>query len=321
MRDFLPSNLEPIQDVIERVRLVKKPDYKDKDCTEIEKRFWHLDWKTQLDIYELWLDIDNRYTRMCLYRVLDGKYWGLLQELVNRGVERAAVISKRIMENSIKHMRTQQVAFFVTENAPIEIVRKYKKQLAYSLEIAYNSLAFRIGGDKDFIIDKDRLGNRLEYYDICAKFNLPVSNEEAIEDFKLYFKDYGKYLWCDAVNLSEYREKIQYSLLLNNAINNWRAAMGALGLHLAAKAFDQWDADLQRRINKIYEADSQFHYSIDMNFDRLTFYWHILIEMACTDLFPDVPYEERLKNITDKAPEIKGIIDCLDLRLVKPLEL
>ena len=43
--------------------------------------------------------------------------------------------------------------------------------------------------------------------------------------------------------------------------------------------------------------------------------------MACTDLFPDVPYEERLKNITDKAPEIKGIIDCLDLRLVKPLEL
>lgn len=97
--------------------------------------------------------------------------------------------------------------------------------------------------------------------------------------------------------------------------------MGALGLHLAAKAFDQWDADLQRRINKIYEADSQFHYSIDMNFDRLTFYWHILIEMACTDLFPDVPYEERLKNITDKAPEIKGIIDCLDLRLVKPLEL
>lgn len=321
MSNFVPSNLEPIQDVIERVRLVKKPNCKDKDCSELEKRFWDQDWKTQLDIYELWLDIDNNYTRMCLYSVLDGKYWGLLQELVERGVERAAAISKRILENSIKHMRTQIVAYFVTENAPIEIVRKYKKQLAYSLDIAYNSLAFRIGGDKDFIVDKDRLSNRLEYYDICAKFNLPVSDEEAIEDFRLYFKNNGAYLWCDTVDMSKYFENIQYSLLLNKAINNWRTAIGTLGLHRATNAFDQWDANLQSRINKIYDADSKFHYSIDMNFDRLIFYWHILIEMAFTDLFPDVPYEERLKNITDKAPEIKGIIDSLNLVLVKPLEL
>lgn len=321
MSDFVPENLEPIQDVIERVRSLKSPTYKNKDCQQLEIRFWHQDWNTQLDIYEIWLNIDNSYSRSCLYRVLNRGYWKLLNELSNRGIERAKELSNRIMEYSIKRMRTQNAAYFVTEYAPIDIVRKHKKLLAWSLDIAYNSLAQRIGGDADFKIDKERLCHRLEYYDICAKFNLPTSDEEAIDDLKLYFKYYGNEMWCNSIDTHHVFQNFKFSLRLNIEINNWRNAIEKLGLSRAAKAFDSWDADLQSRINGIYEADSQYRNFPEIYHDRIAYYWSIFTEMATKDLFPDTPKSKYLDDWLSLNPKFAEVIKQLDLQIIEPLQL
>jgi DNA-binding protein Fis len=59
MEEFIPSNLDSIQEVIHRVRSSKNPNMRDSDCQALEKRFYDLDWVTQLDIYELWLEQPN----------------------------------------------------------------------------------------------------------------------------------------------------------------------------------------------------------------------------------------------------------------------
>ena len=59
MGEFVPSKLDPIQEVIQRVRSLKNPNMRDSDCQALEKRFYDQDWVTQLDIYELWLEQPN----------------------------------------------------------------------------------------------------------------------------------------------------------------------------------------------------------------------------------------------------------------------
>lgn len=321
MEDFIPSNLDPIAEVIQRVRSLKKPNMHDVDCQSLEKRFYDQDWVRQLDIYEVWLDIDNRYTLNCLYRRLCSGYWELLQELITKKCSlRAKEIASRIEQNCIAHMRMQIVAYFVATYMPIEIVRKYKKLLSRHLEIAYLSLAERLGGDSDFQIDKDRLVPLLAYYGICEKFNLKTSDEEALDDFKNYMEHNWMQLSLDFPQ-SEYDTNLQMSLLQNGDIRRWFLSIKTLKLNRVAKAFERFDNVLKDRIIRVFNEDENRVDFPGLPMERQFQYWHRFKNFANEEIINSRKPKTTIENLIQSYPGISEIIEKFDLRIEDPLKL
>lgn len=321
MEDFIPSNLDPIAEVIQRVRSLKKPNMHDADCQALENRFYDQDWVRQLDIYEVWLDIDNRYTLNCLYRRLCSGYWQLLQELITKKCSfRAKEIASRIEQNCIAHMRMQIVAYFVATYMPIEIVRKYKKLLSRYLEIAYLSLAERLGGDSDFQIDKDRLVPLLAYYGICEKFNLKTSDEEALEDFINYMQYNWMQLSLDFPQ-PEYDTNLRMSLLQNADIKRWFHSIKTLKLNRVVLAFERFDNLLKDRICREFKEDENCWDFPGLPMERQTQYWHKFTNYANEEIRNSRDPKTTIENLIQSHPGISVIIEKLDLRIEDPLKL
>lgn len=321
METFIPQNLDPILEVIKRVRLLKKPNMHNKDCQEIERRFYDQDWMSQLEIYELWLDVDNRYSRSCLYRCLNTGYWELLQKLIfEKHSERAVSIAERIKEYSIRHIRFQPIAYFVTIYMSIDIVRKYRKTLARYLEMAYIALAFRIGGDADFRIDKDMLVPRLAYYSICKKFNIKTSDEEALADFKQYIKWEGQYLSLDTIQ-DEYQTFFDLSLLNNRVISEWYSDIKILGLNKMVKAFERFNTMLQNQIVIIFNQDESCIDFPGMPKERQFKYWDKLRQLAYNEIINQENPEELMSNFISENPSFSQFANQFDLQIYNPLSL
>lgn len=321
MEKFVPSNLDPIQEVIQRVRSLKNPNMRNIDCQALEKRFYDQDWVTQLDIYELWLDIDNRYTLNCLYRRLCSGYWELLQELISKKRSaRAKEIATHIEQNCIAHMQMQMIAYFVTIYMSIDIVRKYKKLLSRYLEIAYLSLAERLGGDSDFKIDKDRLVPLLAYYRICEKFNLKTSDEEALSDFKKFMEYNYMQLRLDFPQ-SEYDLVLNMSLLQNADIKQWYHSIKALNLHRVVKAFERFDKQLQDRIKSKFNEDTSCVDFPGLPMERQYQYWNIFTNMSFDEIKNSNHPEDTLRNLLDNNPSLSQFIESFDCKIEDPLSL
>ena len=321
MEEYVPSNLDPVQEVIQQVRSLKNPNMRDSDCQALEKRFYDQDWVTQLDIYELWLDIDNRYTLNCLYCRLCSGYWELLQELIfMKGSVRAKKIAARIEQNCIAHIRMQIIAYFVTTYMPIDIIRKYKKLLSRYLEMAYLSLAERLGGDSDFKIDKDRLVPLLAYYRICEKFNLKTSDEEALSDFKKFMEYNYMQLRLDFPQ-SEYDMVLNMSLLQNADIKRWYHSIKALNLHRVSKAFERFDNQLQDRIKSKFNEDTSCVDFPGLPVERQYQYWNIFINMAFDEIKNSCHPEDTLRSLLNNNPSLSQFIENFDCKIEDPLSL
>lgn len=321
MEDFTPSNLDPISEVLHRVRSLKKPNMKEIDCQTLEKRFCDQDWITQLDIYEVWLDIDNAYTINCLYRRLCSGYWELLRELIEqKKSERAKEIASRIERNCITHMRMQIVAFFVSKYMPIDILRKYKRLLAHSLEIAYVALAERLGGDPDFQIDKERLYPILSYYEICVKFNLNTSDEEALADFKNFMETNWIQLSLDFPQ-SEYDKILNMSLLQNADIKRWYESIKILKLNRVVKIFERFDNSLKEKIIVKFNEDENCIEFPGLPMERQYQYWYQLRNMAKDEIIQSRKPEQTLKTLLQNNPELSNFVEKLDLTIDDPLRL
>lgn len=321
MEQFIPTNLDPIQEVIQRVRSLKNPNMRDADCQALEKRFYDQDWTAQLDIYEVWLDIDNKYTLNCLYRRLCSGYWELLQELISKKKSaRAKEIAARIEQNCIAHMRMQMIAYFVTTYMSIDIVRKYKKLLSRYLEMAYLSLAERLGGDPDFKIDKDRLVPLLAYYRICEKFNLKTSDEEALSDFKKFMVYYWMQLRLDFPQ-SEYDTTLRMSLLQNADIHQWYHSINALNLHRVVKAFDRFDNQLQDKIRSKFNEDTSCVDFPGLPMERQYQYWNIFTNMAFDEIKNSNHPEDTLRSLLDNNPSLSQFVEDFDCKIEDPLNL
>lgn len=321
MEKFTPSNLDPISEVIHRVRSLKKPNMEDIDCQALEKRFYDQDWITQLDIYEVWLDIDNAYTINCLYRRLCSGYWELLRELIEqKKSERAKEIASRIERNCIAHMRMQMVAFFVTRYMPIDILRKYKRLLAHSLEIAYVALAERLGGDSDFQIDKERVYPILAYYEICEKFNLKTTDEEALADFKKFMETDWIQLSLDFPQ-SEYDKVLNMSLLQNADIKSWYKSIKTLKLMRVAKAFERFDNLLKDKIRTKFKEDESCLDFPGLPLERQHQYWYQFRNMAKDQIYQSHNPEETLKNLLQDNRGLTLFVEKFDLTIEDPLSL
>lgn len=321
MDKFTPSNLDPISEVIHRVRSLKKPNMKDQDCQALEKRFYDQDWITQLDIYEVWLDIDNHYTLNCLYSRLCSGYWELLQELIEqKRSERAKEIVSRIEKNCMAHMRMQMIAFFVTTYMPLDILRKYKRLLMHSLEIAYGALADRLGGDPDFQIDKERLYPILSYYSICVKFNLKTSDEEALADFKKFMETDWIQLSLDFPQ-SEYDDSLNMSLLQNADIKRWYESIKTLKLNRVAKTFERFDNSLKDKIKAKFNSDESCIDFTGLPMERQYLYWYHFRNMAKDEINNSRNSEQTLKTLLQDNPELSQFMEKFDMEIEDPLSL
>ena len=321
MDKFTPSNLDPIAEVIQRVRLLKKPNMHDIDCQALEKRFYDQDWIAQLDIYEVWLDIDNSYTLNCLFIRLVSGYLELLQELIEiKKSERAKAVANRIKESAIRHIRMQMIAFFVTTYMPIDVVRKYKKTLSRYLDMAYCALVERLGGDSDFQIDKDMLVPRLAYYGICSKFNLETTDEEALIDFKKFIESDWMQLSLDYLQ-DEYESTLNMSLLQNACIKNWYAAINKLGLDRMAKAFNRFDRMLNERILSVFQNDVSCVDFPGLPKERQYHYWRKFCEMAFNEIKNNENPETILSAVIQNTPEFEQIVTAFELTIEDPLNL
>lgn len=321
MYEFTPSNLDPISEVIHRVRSLKKPNMKDPDCQALEKRFYDQDWVTQLDIYEVWLDIANSYTLNCLYTRLCSGYWELLQELIEqRKSERAKEIACRIEENCIIHMRMQIIASFVTRYMPIDVVRKYKEVLAQSLELAYVALAERLGGDADFQIDKESVCPILAYYEICEKFNLKTSDEEALTDFKKFMETDWIQLSLDFPQ-SEYDESLNMSLSQNADIKRWYESIKTLNLNRVAKAFERFDNLLKDKIKAKFNVDESCINFPGLPMERQYEYWYHFRNKAKDEISKSCKPEQTLKTLLQNTPELSKLAEHFVFQIDDPLRL
>ena len=321
METFIPQNLDPMSEVIQRFRSLEKPNMKDKDCQALEKRCCEQDWVSQLDIYEAWLDADNSYTRNTLFRFLCSGYWELLQNLtIEKESEKAKTLTKRIAEYSIKHIRMQIVAYFVATYMPIEVVRKYAKVLSRYIDMAYLSLAERLGGDSGFTIDKHRLVPRLAYYSLCQKFNIPTTDDEALSDIK-------KFLEWNLMQLSldfpqnEYETTLKMSLLQNADIKVWYESICQLGLKRMAKAFNRFDKSLQERILQRFKEDENCIDFPGLSKERQYQYWYIFRCMANDEIQLSNHPKETMSSLFHSNPELKPIASQLDLQLIDSLKL
>lgn len=280
MDKFIPQNLDPMSEVIQRVRSLNNPDMNDIDCQTMEKRFYDQDWMTQLDMYETWLDIDNSYTINVMYRYLCSGYWELLQELISeRKSERAKSIADRIEQYSIKHIRMQMVAFFITNYMPIDVVRKYKKTLNRYIDAAYLSFAERLAGDADFVIEKDRLVPSLAYYNLCDKFNLPTTDEEALSDFIGFMDQNWMQLSYDFPQ-DEFDVDLRMSLMQNADIKRWYDAICNLGLKRTIKTIECFDKVLQTQISLKFKDDVSCIEFPGLPMERQIQYWYRFRKLA-----------------------------------------
>lgn len=321
MDKFVPQNLDPMSEVIQRVRSLEKPNMKDVDCQAMEKRFCDQDWMTQLAMYETWLDADNGYMLNTLFRFLCAGYWDLLQDLITeKKSEKANALAERIKQCSIKHIRMQIIAYFVTTYMPIDVVRKYRKVLSRYLEAAYCSLALRLGGDEDFHIDKERLVTRLSYYTICDKFNLPTTDEEALIDFKLFMESYWMQLSFDYPQ-DVYEKTLKMSLLQCAAIRDWYATIKNLGLNRMVKAFDRFDGMLQEQISSKFKEDVSCIDFPGLPMERQYQYWYHFRNMANEQIISGGNPERTMDNLLKANLGLVGIVSQFDLQIEDLLSL
>jgi len=180
---------------------------------ELQWRFATQAWKDQIAILTAMLQADTKTDTAWLAQTLAGSYGDTLRDIDAYHPKAIKDFRDLLYQRCEENISCPQVAAYMVDNMPIEIVKQHKEVLEGI--VGYRKLCLRMASDSTYIINEGKL-TLFQYLDVLARTGRTTEQHPIWKRFCDWLRDISDYSvsWDNHIRLEQFGNGINIGLSL-----------------------------------------------------------------------------------------------------------